>query len=206
MQCHEIHYPWPYIYWKCSDLTLQFHLKAINWAISKPWGIQQFNFESKDILEKFHFILSLHPFVLESLNSLFIPQALPFLWWKRSLTPLYELAFGGGLKWWRPNWRDLVSQFPYVQLQKFFKYVLMLITLIEILFSHPIICRKYLHYFPWEYVLYMLMDYDSLYANILCNFYMLVYLDCWGQVASINISVMSSAEMFGRSRLLAFSC
>jgi hypothetical protein len=66
----------------------------------------------------------------------------------------------------------------YVSLQKFVTYVLMLITLIEILFSRPIICCKYLHYFPWAYLLYILMDYASLYANFLYNFYMLVYLDC----------------------------
>jgi hypothetical protein len=54
----------------------------------------------------------------------------------------------------------------------------MLITLIEILFSHAIICRKYLHHFPWTYLFYMLMDYASLYANFLYNFYMIVYLGC----------------------------
>ena len=30
MSHHEIHDPWPSIYWKHSELTLQFHLKAIN--------------------------------------------------------------------------------------------------------------------------------------------------------------------------------
>jgi hypothetical protein len=72
---------------------------------------REFNFERKDTLEKFHFILSLHPFILEILNSLFNPQALHSLGWITSLSPLYELAFGGGLKWWRPSWRNLVSQF-----------------------------------------------------------------------------------------------
>jgi hypothetical protein len=23
------------------------------------------------------------------------------------LSPFYELAFGGGLNWWRPNWKEL---------------------------------------------------------------------------------------------------
>jgi hypothetical protein len=27
--------------------------------------------------------------------------------WITSLSPFYELAFGGGLKWWRPNWKEL---------------------------------------------------------------------------------------------------
>jgi hypothetical protein len=67
---------------------------------------------------------------------------------------------------------------PYVSLQKFVTYVLLLITLIEILFSRPIICHKYLYYFPWAYLLCMLMDYASLYANIIYNFHMLVYLGC----------------------------
>ena len=59
---------------------------------------------------------------------------------------------------------------------KFMTYVLLLITLIEILFSHPIICCKYLYYFPWPYLLYMLMDYTSLYANVSYNLDMFVYL------------------------------
>jgi hypothetical protein len=33
------------------------------------------------------------------------------------------------------------------------------------LFSSNYMC-KYLYYFPWAYLLYMLMDYASLYANI----------------------------------------
>ena len=61
-------------------------------------------------------------------------------------------------------------------LQNFVTYVLLLVTLIEMLFSRPIICHKYLYYFPWEYLLYILMDYASLYANILYNLHMLVYL------------------------------
>jgi hypothetical protein len=51
---------------------------------------------------------------------------------------MYELSFAEGLKWWRPSRRDLVSQFQYVSLQNFFTYELLLIILIEILFSRPI--------------------------------------------------------------------
>jgi hypothetical protein len=54
----------------------------------------------------------------------------------------------------------------------------MLITLIEILFSHPIIYHKYLYYFPWAYLLCMFMDYASLYANIVYHFHMFAYLGC----------------------------
>ena len=36
------------------------------------------------------------------------------------------------------NARDLVSRFRYMSLPKFNTYILLLITLIEILFSHPI--------------------------------------------------------------------
>jgi hypothetical protein len=64
-----------------------------------------------------------------------------------------------------------------VSLRKFITYVILLITLIEILFSHPIICFKYLYYFPWAYLLYMLMDCASLYANVSYNSHMLVYLE-----------------------------
>jgi hypothetical protein len=60
------------------------------------------------------------------------------------------------------NGRDLVSRFRYMSLRKFITYILLLITLIEILFSHSIICCKYLYYFAWAYLLYMLMDYASL--------------------------------------------
>jgi hypothetical protein len=52
---------------------------------------------------------------------------------------LYELAFGGGLKWWRPNWKELSFSVPNRADMK----VCNLFTsidyiLIEILFSHPI--------------------------------------------------------------------
>jgi hypothetical protein len=28
------------------------------------------------------------------------------------LSPFYELAFGGGLKWWRPSWKELGFSVP----------------------------------------------------------------------------------------------
>jgi hypothetical protein len=77
--------------------TLQFHLKAINGPypsyVEKRRRIQLW--EKSYSGEIIHFILSLHPFILLSLNTLFIPQALPylienlivsliwaFLWWR----------------------------------------------------------------------------------------------------------------------------
>jgi hypothetical protein len=42
----------------------------------------------------------------------------------------------------------------------------------------------------------MLMDYASLYANVIYNFHMLVYLGYLGQVAGIKISVVSSTMAF----------
>jgi hypothetical protein len=53
MSRQEIYDPWPSIYWKCSDSTLQFHLKAINGPIpSYGKEEKEFNFESKVTLEK----------------------------------------------------------------------------------------------------------------------------------------------------------
>jgi hypothetical protein len=111
---------------------------------------------------------------------MFIPQDLPILTWRTSLAPTtYELDFVEDLS------GEGLAQ--YVSLQRFVTYVLLLITLIEILFSRPIICRKYLYYFPWAYLLCMLMDYVSLYANSLYNFHMLAYLGCLGHIAGINL-------------------
>jgi hypothetical protein len=53
MSRQEIYDPWPSIYWKRSDSTLQFHLKAINGPIlSYGKEEKEFNFERKVTLEK----------------------------------------------------------------------------------------------------------------------------------------------------------
>jgi hypothetical protein len=55
------------------------------------------------------------------------------------LSPLYELAFGGGLKWWRPSWKELgfsVLNPADTKVYNIFTYVDHL--LIEILSSRPI--------------------------------------------------------------------
>jgi hypothetical protein len=51
----------------------------------------------------------------------------------------YELAFGGGLKWWRPNWKELSVSVPNranMETCNIFTFVDHI--LIEILVSHPI--------------------------------------------------------------------
>jgi len=131
--CHEIHDPWPSIYWKCFELALLFHLKAINWAISKPWGdstIQLWEQRHSGKISLHIESASLCPWKFELLVQL--PSSSFFV-----MENLIE-SFIWACLWWRPSWRDLVSWFRYVSLQKFFTYVLLLIILIEILFSCPI--------------------------------------------------------------------
>ena len=55
------------------------------------------------------------------------------------MSPFYELAFGGRLKWWRPNWKELgfsVLNRADTEVYNIFTYVDHL--LIEILSSCPI--------------------------------------------------------------------
>jgi hypothetical protein len=77
--------------------------------------------------------------------------------------------------------------------------VLLLIILIEILSSRPIICCKCLYYFPWVNLVYMLMNYVSLYANISYIFHMLLYLGCLGQFVGIKHWIVSSTMVFYES-------
>jgi hypothetical protein len=55
------------------------------------------------------------------------------------LSPFYELTFNGGLKWWRPSWKELsfsVLNHTDMEVCNIFTYADHL--LIEILSSHPI--------------------------------------------------------------------
>jgi hypothetical protein len=53
MSRQDIYDPWPSIYWKHSDSTLQFHLEATNGPIpSYGKEEKEFNFESKVTLER----------------------------------------------------------------------------------------------------------------------------------------------------------
>jgi hypothetical protein len=53
MSRHKINDPWPLIYWKRSDLALQFHLKAINGPnLSYGKEEKEFNFDRKITLKE----------------------------------------------------------------------------------------------------------------------------------------------------------
>ena len=139
MSHHEIHDPWPFIYWKRSDSFVQFHLKDINWAISKPWRKREFNFWEKRYSREIftsHWLcipLSFKVWTHCSAPNLFL------LWWRNSLSPLYEVSFGGVLKWWRPSWKGLsFSVSKHVDTEVCQLYTFVDHNLIEILFSHPI--------------------------------------------------------------------
>jgi hypothetical protein len=77
------------------------------------------------------------------------------------LSPLYELAFGGGLKWWRPSWKEL----SFSVLNRADTEVCNIFTsadhlLIEILLSRPIdILQIYELLSMGMYLLCILMDY-----------------------------------------------
>jgi hypothetical protein len=79
MSRQKISDPWPYIYWKHSNLSLQLHSKGYKSTISS-YGKEEkaFNFESKVTLEKLLHIesTSLCP---SSMNRMFSPQALSLL-------------------------------------------------------------------------------------------------------------------------------
>jgi hypothetical protein len=77
------------------------------------------------------------------------PSYLPIVE-RNSLYISYELAFGGGLKWWRPSWKEL----GFLVLNRGDTKVCNVVTstdklLIEILISHPIgIMQIYDYYYP----------------------------------------------------------
>jgi hypothetical protein len=86
---------------------------------------------------------------LKSKHSVHPPSS--FLIFERTSLPLfYELAFGGGLKWWRPSWKELgflVSNRADMKVYNVDTYVDQL--LIEIILSHPIDILKIYDYYPW---------------------------------------------------------
>ena len=79
MSRKNIYNPWPSIYWKHSDSTLQLHSEGYKRTISS-YGKEEkeFNFERKVTLEKLLHIesTSLCP---SSLNTVFNPRALSLL-------------------------------------------------------------------------------------------------------------------------------
>ena len=130
-------------------------------------------------------------------------------WLRTSLSLVYELAFGGGLKWWRPSWKEL----SLTVLNRVNTEVCNIFTsadhlLIEILFSHPIdILKIYWIIIPWAYLSCLLMDYAIECANIIYYHHMLVLLGCWGLVAGIflwfKVSTMDFIECLDEVGLLS---
>jgi hypothetical protein len=62
----------------------------------------------------------------------------------------YELAFGGGLKWWRPSWKEI--GFLVLNHADMKVYIVVTSTdqlLIEIFLSHPIDILQIYDYYPW---------------------------------------------------------
>jgi hypothetical protein len=86
---------------------------------------------------------------LKSEHSVQPPSSFPIVE-RTSLSLSFELAFGGGLKWWRPSWKELgslVSNRANTKVYNVDTFVDQL--LIEILVSHPIGIVKIYDYYPW---------------------------------------------------------
>ena len=121
-------------------------IRAQFWAMEKDE--KAFNFESKVNLEILLHIesASLCP---SSLNN--VQPLISFPVVERTSLPLsYELAFGGGLKWWRPSWKELgflVSNRADTEVCNVVTFVDQL--LIEILLSCPIGILQIYDYYPW---------------------------------------------------------
>jgi hypothetical protein len=86
---------------------------------------------------------------LKSEHSVHPPSSFPIVE-RTSLSLFYELAFGGGLKWWRPNWKEL----GFLVLNHADTEVCNVVAsadhlLIEILLSNPIGIMKIYDYYPW---------------------------------------------------------
>jgi hypothetical protein len=80
-----------------------------------------------------------------------VQPAISFLIVERTSLPLlYEISFGGGLKWWRPSWKEL----GFLVLNHVDTEVCNVDTsidqlLIEILLSRPINILKIYDSHPW---------------------------------------------------------
>jgi hypothetical protein len=86
---------------------------------------------------------------LKSKHSVHPPSYFPIVE-RTSLSLSYELAFGGGLKWWRPSWKELgflVSNCADTEVCNVVTSAYQL--LIEILLSYPIGIVKIYDYYPW---------------------------------------------------------
>ena len=129
MSHHGIHHPWPSIYWKRYDSTLQIHLKAIN-GIYPSCGKEDKNSTLRGKLLWRNYSLHIESAFLFPFKSKHIiqpPDTSLLDWEPHCLSymslPLVENWSGGG-----PTGRDLVSWFRTVSTRKFVIHSLMLIT------------------------------------------------------------------------------
>ena len=80
MSRQDISNPWPSIYWKRSYSALQFHFEGYKWANSEIWKRRKNSTLRAKLLWRNYLVhiefASLCPL---SLNTVFIPQALPLL-------------------------------------------------------------------------------------------------------------------------------
>jgi hypothetical protein len=149
MSRQKIYDLWPSIYWKRSDSAFQLHSGGYKNTISS-YGKEEkaFNFERKVTLEKLLHIESTSLCPLESEHNVQPPSS-SFIVESISLPLSYELAFGGGLKWWRPSWKELgflVSNRADTKVCNVDTFVDQL--LIEILISRPIDILQIYDYYP----------------------------------------------------------
>jgi hypothetical protein len=117
------------------------------------------------------------------------------------LSLLYELAFGGGLKWWRPNWKGLSFSVPRcADTEVCHSYTYVDHILIEILFSHPInilqifelLFHGHIFYdYFWIMLLYVLKKY------IITIFFRILVVEDKLQVQSFE----SSAQQWSSSNI-----
>ena len=150
MSRHEINDPWPSIYWKHSDSALQLHSGGYKSTIlsygKRGETIQLWEESYSGEITSYWVCI---PLSLKSKHSVQPPSS--FLIVERTSLPLsYELAFGGGLKWWRPNWKEigfLVSNHVNMKVCNVDTSVDEL--LIEILLSRPIYIFQIYDYYPW---------------------------------------------------------
>ena len=143
--------------------------------------------ERKDTLEKFHFTLSLHPFILKSLNTLFNPQAL------LSLMDNLIVSFIWACLLWRiqvveAQLEGLRFSVPVCASTK----VCHICTYVDhfnrnTIFSSNWYLENIWIVIPWAYFSWMLMDYANLYSNMIYHHHMLAYLGCWGKVIGVKL-------------------
>jgi hypothetical protein len=144
---------WPSLCWKHFDSTLQFHSGGYK-SIILSYGKRERKHSTlrAKLLWRNYFILSLHPFVPQVWTQCSAPKL--FLYgWRTPLCPLYKFSFGGGLKWWRPGWKELgflVSNRVGTEVCNVFSSVDHL--LIEILISRLIGIVQIYDYYPWAYL------------------------------------------------------